>query len=220
MRVAFIPVMLLALWTAAQTSRADFPTPSPYPVSWQLDFEWSTPERIVVEVPGQTNPQPFWYMTYRVTNNTDTEQTFLPHFELLTEDGNVHRSDRNIPLVVFEAIKKREKNPYLELPGKVAGTIRVGEDQAIDSVAIWPEPSPEMGRFSIFVSNLSGESVIMKKTDDGYKPVKSGEELVGVDQKDLLVLRKVLQLNFLIRGDEVFPGEDEVNENPSQWVMR
>jgi hypothetical protein len=35
-----------------------------------------------------------------------------------------------------------------------------------------------------------------------------------------VILRKTLQLNYLVRGDDVYPGEDEVNENPQEWVMR
>jgi hypothetical protein len=60
-----------------------------------------------------------------------------------------------------------------------------------------------MGRFSIFVSGLSGETATTK----------------GPEGKDV-ILRKTLQLNYLIRGDDVYPGEDDVNENPSEWVMR
>ena len=36
----------------------------------------------------------------------------------------------------------------------------------------------------------------------------------------LTILRKTLQLNFFIRGDEVFPGEDEVNKDSEDWIMR
>ena len=60
-----------------------------------------------------------------------------------------------------------------------------------------------MGAFSIFVQGLSGETARTK----------------GPDGKDV-TLRKTLQLNYLIRGDEIYKGEDQVNENPVQWVMR
>jgi hypothetical protein len=68
-----------------------------------------------------------------------------------------------------------------------------------------------MGRFSIFVGGLSGESTELK--DDKGQPVK------GADGRPT-ILRKTLQLNFFIRGDEVYPGEDEVNINAEAWVMR
>jgi hypothetical protein len=142
-------------------------------------------------------------MTYTVTNNTDKEQLFLPALELLTQDGRIIRNDFKIPRSVFEAIKKREGDRFLQPAALVGGELRLGPDQAKDGVAIWPEPSPEMGHFSIFVSGLSGETATVK----------------GPDGKDI-ILRKTLQLNYLIRGDDIYPGEDEVNENPSEWVMR
>ena len=44
-------------------------------------------------------------------------------------------------------------------------------------------------------------------------------DVKGPDGKPV-ILRKTLQLNYLVRGDDVYPGEDEVNENPEVWVMR
>jgi len=182
-----------------------FPKPATAPVSWELNFTHSKPKRITV------GGDAYWYMTYGVVNNTDEERHFLPSFELVTENGDVLRSDRRIPFNVFQAIKTREKNRFLEHYTAVGGPLRLGEDEAKEGVAIWKEPNPEMGRFSIFVTGLSGEHVIMKDAD-------------GKDRKDAegrpLILRKTLQLNYLIRGDEVYPGEDEVNVNAEEWVMR
>ena len=200
------PLALLVLTVVAflpGQSRADYPKPSPYPKTWQLDFDHSIPKRVVVQTADSNIPKAYWYMTYTVTNNTDKEQLFLPAFEMLTEDGRVIRNDFKIPGSVFDAIKKREGDRFLEPAALVGGEIRLGPSQAKDGVAIWPEPMARMGRFSIFVSGLSGETATVK----------------GPGDKDV-ILRKTLQLNFLIRGDDVYPGEDEVNENPSEWVMR
>src|SRR4051794_3567973 len=138
-------------------SRAEYPTPSVYPISWQLDFDHDLPKRVVVDVPGEGPPRAYWYMTYTVTNNTDQERTFLPIFELLTNDGKVIRSDNKIALKVFNTIKAREGKKLLEEGTQIGGAIRLGETQAKDGVAIWREPDPEMGQFSIFVGGLSGE---------------------------------------------------------------
>jgi hypothetical protein len=185
----------------AASAHADYPKPSPYPTSWELKFEHSLPKRIVVRLPD--GPHPYWYMTYSVTNNSDREQTFFPYFEMLTEDGRLIRSDKSVPQVVFDAIKNRENKKFLEPEWKIEGTIRIGEDQTRDGVAIWPEPTQRLGHFSIFVGGLSGETATVKGPDD--KPV---------------ILRKTLQLNFHIRGDEFYPGEDEVNPVDQQWIMR
>ena len=203
----FIPLFVLAAFVfsavPARSQVEAFPKPSLYPISWELDFEHSMPKRVVVATGPAEAPRAYWYMTYTVTNNTDSEQLFLPWFDLLTNDGRVIRNDFNIPRAVFDAIKRREGARFLQPAALVGGELRLGPDEAKDGVAIWPEPTPEMGRFSIFVTGLSGETATIKGPDD--KPV---------------ILRKTLQLNYHVRGDEVYPGEDEVNENPRQWVMR
>lgn len=181
---------------------ADYPKPSLYPVSWELKFTHSTPKRIVVDIPGQ-GPTAYWYMTYQVTNPTDREVTFLPVFEMLTPNGDVVRSDKNIPGKVLDVIRGREGNSSILSQAQIGGTLRIGEDQAKDGMAVWEEIPGRPGHFSIFIQGLSGETATVK----------------GPDNKDL-ILRKTLQLNYLIRGDEVYPGEDQVNENPSRWVMR
>lgn len=204
-----IAALACAMFTAG--ARADYPQPSVYPIAWEFDFQHSQPKRVVVNVPGSLVPMAYWYVTYTVTNNTDQERPFLPSFEMLTNDGKTISSDKNIPLKVFETIKAREGNRFLEHANTIGGTLRLGEDQAREGVAIWKEPMPEMGSFSIFVSGLSGETVFLK--DD------QGNEIKNPAGRPT-ILRKTLQLNYFVRGDEVYPGEDEVNENPERWVMR
>jgi len=222
--VASTLCLAFALSTAPKARAADYPEPSPYPISWELNFQHDKPKRIVVTVPGQGN-RAYWYLTYTVTNKTNEDRMFLPVFEMVTRDGKVHRSDKGVPLQVFEQIKRQEraKYPFLVPYFKVADTLRVGDDQAKDGVAIWPEPMSEMGNFSIYVSGLSGETVTMKMVNGApvkVKPEHVAMELKGVDEKDVIILRKTLQLNYVIYGDEVYPGLDEVNVQPEKWVMR
>jgi len=171
-----------------------------------------------VDTPDSAVPQAYWYMTYRVTNHTDREQNFLPQFDLLADNGEVSRSDVNIPRRVFDIIKAREHNKYLEPITKAMGVLRIGDAEANDSVAIWPEPQPRMGHFAIFVTGLSGEAITLKSTDGKLIKVANADELK--DKTGLIFLRKTLQLNFFIRGDEVYPGEDEVNKDNEVWIMR
>jgi hypothetical protein len=201
--VRSLTLAMLLLVLPAVAHADPYPKPSLYPKSWELKFEHGKPTRIVVTVPGSAVAQAFWYMTYSVTNNSDKEQLFIPTFDMALEDGRIIHNDFKIPRAVFDEVKKREGLQFLEPAALVAGEIRIGADQAKDGVAIWPEAALRMGRFSIFVTGLSGETATVK----------------GPDGKDV-ILRKTLQLNYLVRGDEVYPGEDEVNENPSEWVMR
>lgn len=199
-RLILLPILLLT--ALPWLSRGEeFPKPSVYPKTWELDFEHSMPKRVEIDL--GSGPRAYWYINYTVTNNTDREQLFLPVFEMLTEDGRIIRNDFKIPRPVFDAIKKREGARFLQPAALVGGELRLGPDEAKDGVAIWPEPTQEMGSFSIFVTGLSGETA----------------NVTGPDAKPV-ILRKTLQLNYLIRGDDVYPGEDEINENPRQWVMR
>ena len=210
-KLVFAICTAFAVCALVSDARADYPKPSPYPISWELGFEHSKPKRIVVDSPGESAPKAYWYMTYTVTNKTDKEQTFLPIFQLVTKEGQVIRSDKNIPSKVFDVIKQREHIKFLEPYTKVAGELRIGDDQAKDSVAIWEEPESKMGTFSIYVGGLSGESVFLKD--------EKGEQTKDADGKPV-ILRKTLQLNYQIPGDEVRPGDDPIIEKDHTWVMR
>jgi hypothetical protein len=97
----------------------------------------------------------------------------------------------------------------------MAGILRVGEDQAKEGVAIWREPSPKMGRFSIFATGLSGEAVILK--DDKGKAV---ERTNPEGKKEPVVLWKTLEIDYLMPGDEKNPGNDVIELVEQKWIMR
>ena len=205
----------------------DFPVPSSYPISWQLDFTHSKPKRIAVDVPGEATPRAYWYMTYTVTNNGDREQRFYPTLDLVTADGQVHPTDQHVSQRVYDQIKGAERNPRLETFLTINGPVRLGPAEARDGVAVWPETQLRMDHFQVYVSGLSGEAVTLKKGEGG-KLVKATTPDLVADAKavaagtpsTLTTLRKTLQLNYFIRGDDVYPGEDEVNVDPEDYVMR
>src|ERR1043166_8839932 len=145
--IAYVCLLILSL-SIIPTSRAEdqFPKPSLYPKTWELDFQHGKPTRVVVQG-GKDVPKAYWYMIYTVTNNSNSEQLFLPSFELVTEDGAIHKSDFRIPKAVFDAIKKREGARFLEPAALIGGELRIGPEQAKDGVAIWPGPTPDMGGF-------------------------------------------------------------------------
>lgn len=192
-------------------SQDGYPRPSIAPVAWQIDFDWRTPRRIVVQLPGQSAPKAYWYMIYTVTNNNDSELFFIPAIEMLMQDGRVIPANRNIPLAVFDAIQKRARGIDLVMPQDMVGDLLRGEDALRSSVAIWEEPSPEMGTFDIFVGGLSGEVAILK--DSSGEPLKDAEG-------DLIRVRKTRQLRFKVRGDDRDKFDDVVNLVLDTWVMR
>jgi hypothetical protein len=219
--------LLLAV-AGLRTAKAapDYPKPSPYPIDWELKFEHGTPHRIAVDVTDSTIPRAYWYMTYTVTNETDKEQRFYPQIDLLTADGNVHKSDEKVPKTVFEQIKQATHNKFLEPYTSISGPIRLGPAEARDGVAVWAETQPRMEHFSIFITGLCGEHVILKNVDGKLVKVDQADDIYNKDteeellKKGLIIMRKTLQLNYYIRGDEVFPGEDEVNKDGEDWIMR
>jgi hypothetical protein len=228
LRVVFFLALTAAVLSFRLVAHAapDFPVPSPYPISWELKFEHGTPHRISVDVTDSTIPRAYWYMTYTVTNDGDKEQKFYPQMDLLTADGKVHKSDEKVPKKVFEEIRLAAHNKYLEPYTSISGPIRLGPAEARDGVAVWPETLPRMEHFSIFVTGLSGEHVIMKTVDGKLVQVDQADDMYSKDSEDdllkkgLVIFRKTLQLKYFIRGDEVYPGEDEVNKDGEEWIMR
>lgn len=217
--VALAAAFLLCLTV---TDRAfSYPKPSINRIAWELDFQYTTPTRITVKAAGADGPRAYWYMPFTVTNLTQDEQPFLPVIELLDDKGKLHKSDQNIPKEVFEEIKKREGKKLMEPLSKVSGRLLVGADQARDSVAIWPEPVERMGSFTIFVSGLSGEAVWYK--DGKETPAKDikwfGDAAAKADAAGE-ILRKTLQLDYQVPGDEFYQGRDKILEKDKRWVMR
>jgi hypothetical protein len=183
--------------------QADYPQPSPYPVSWELTVTHSLPKRILVQGPGDSNPGAYWYLTYHVVNNTDRDKIlFYPNFEMMLEDGQVIRSDMGVSPSVFDAIKQHEHLKYLQGEDVIGGELRQGEDQSKDGVAIWAEPRLRMGTFTIFCSGFWGESAT-----------------VTVDGKDV-TLHKTLQLTYHLDSDENHPGGGDLVAKDELYVMR
>jgi len=207
----FIIAALLLANSALVAEARKFPEPSPFPISWELDFKHSAPRRIIVDAPGASTPMAYWYMTYTVTNRTGIEQNFFPMFELVAADGKAYKGDFLISDEVFNVIKKRENNPLLEKAEKLGGELRQGEDQAKDGVVIWKEPPSSMRTFNIYVYGLSGEHVIMK--DDDGKTIS--------DKDGPVILRKTLELTYSIRGGTgAYVEPNQIESKPERWVMR
>jgi len=195
-----------------------YPKPNPHKISWELDFQHGQPTRILVQEPGGASPRAYWYLAYTVTNNTNEDQLYLPVFELVDEKGNVHRSDKDIPKAVFDTIKTREGKKLMEPIGTVSGKLRVGSDEAKESVAIWAEPMERMGTFTIFVTGLSGEAVWYK--DGKETPMREADWVKVKPENAGEILRKTLALEYQVPGDEFFPGRDRVILKNKDWVMR
>ncbi len=225
-------LMLVAAWgwSAEQPTAVGVgPKPAPTPVSWELDFKYVPPRRIAVEHAGSSQPQVYWYMLYTVTNNTDQTRYFYPTFELVTDDLRVIPTDVGISTVVFEAIKERHKitHPYLVAPSKAIGDLRVGEDYARESVAIWRADDIGTTGFTIFVAGLSGEARVVR--NPSFKPDQPETRTItdaAGRQREVTVnpryftLRKTLELQYLLPASPAARGYVEPELRSARWIMR
>jgi hypothetical protein len=198
---------------------------------WVLDFRFKAPRLIKVDIPGR-GTRICWYLWYQVINHTGKPRTFIPDFELVTQDTDnpgVYR-DEVLPKVQ-DAINKIE-NPtgadYLMAKNSVtiANTpIPPSKEDAypiaITGVAIWDGTAADVkkrdskkkdladsNRYSIFVTGLSNGWVI---TDP---PGGKGGE-------DVVVRRKTLQLNFKRLGDRFSRDSRDISfVAPAEWMYR
>jgi hypothetical protein len=180
---------------------------------WVLHFRFKDPRLITVDIPGR-GKKLCWYMWYQVINYSKDPHTFIPDFELVTQDkGTVYR-DQILP-TVQEAIRK------IEDPGdnlKIKNSVTMGAEpipptkpdaapRAITGVAIWDDKDiAESNRYSIFISGLSNGWAETDPVEPGGKPV---------------VRRKTLRLDFKRVGDQFYQDAREIHfMPPATWIYR
>ncbi len=197
--------------------------PSPAPVSWQLDFEHTHPRRMVVQVPGESEPRVYWYLLYTVTNPTPRTVNFFPIFELLTDDLTVTPTDMGVPKIVFDAIRERHRrtHPDLVSPAEAIGPLRTGADDARESVAIWRAAEVRGNAFTVFVEGLSGETQFLANPA-GQASDQSPEE-ANSDESDTpqrFTLRKTLMLSYGLPGSPRGRANIQAIPRNQRWIMR
>ncbi len=194
--------------------------PGIVPTSWELEFEYRTPQPITILLPGWKEERTFWYMLYTVTNRSGDDHIFVPGFCLYTDSGQVSRADERIPAAVFLAIKKRHNNPLLLDMASVTGKLLQGEDNAKDGVAIWSDFDHKARGFDVFVAGLSGERMKIKLP----KPItvavtdKDGKEKKEI--KTEVILSKTLYLRYFMPGEAAARSAATPKLRKKQWVMR
>lgn len=205
------------------------PQPSIAPKSWQLEFEFEDPRRLVIQIPGEKTPRVYWYMLYNVTNNSNRDVEFMPRFDIVTDKLQVLETDVAADPTVFAAIKKihAKDRPFLLEPLEVMGKLLQGGDNAKDSVAIWRDFTGDARQFTIFVSGLSGESVILPNpTYDSAKPEFVMKDLPGGAKAKIpvnprhFVLYKTLSVAYLLPGDDQSRKEAQPIREKVEWLMR
>ncbi len=180
-----------------------YPQPEVVPTVWLLDFTFDQPRLIpVADLRG--NLRWYWYMTYKVVNNTQAERLLIPEFSIGTDMGDVVEAFDGVPSNVFDAIKAEVGNDLLENPTQMIGRILRGPDHARESVAIWPAFDHDIDLMTVFIAGLSGE------TRNIPHPI-TGEPVV---------MRRTLMLDFATPGTTSPSRAPLIHLADRRWVMR
>jgi hypothetical protein len=179
-----------------------YPQPSAAARSWEFDFTHSKPQPISVRTPDGVRW--FWYMTYKVVNNSGQERVFVPEITIATDQGDIVETGKGVPTTVFPEVKRQANIQLLESPVQVAGRLLQGEDNARESVAIWPAFKHDVDELKIFVTGLSGETQVI------HNPVNN--EPVSV--------RKTLMITYTLPGTGGSPQNQPVLGGDETWIMR
>ncbi len=179
------------------------PEPEAIPRRWQLEIEPGSLRLATVELPGGAK-KAFYYLTYRVINNSGEDLLFAPSFELTSEYGN-RRSGTEVPTEVTRALIAQTQNTYIEDQISIIGQLLQGKENAKDGIVIWPANDLDVDSLVIYAAGFSGEttSVDMPAT------------------KDKVVLRKTFQMNYQVAGDmSQMIGKEIARSESPRWIMR
>jgi hypothetical protein len=189
------------------------PIPKPDSKIWVLDFRFKDPRLIKVDVPGR-GQKVCWYLWYQVINRTKEARTFIPDFELVTHDTHKVFHDQVLPKVQDAIAQVEDPTGYLHIKNSVtiaAEPIPPSREnanpKAVTGVAIWDNVDPDSNNYSIYVAGLSNG---WSQTDNP----------LGAD-KEPVVRRKTLELNFKRLGDRYNMTSDEIHfVSPYRWIYR
>ena len=181
-----------------------YPQPHPSPSGWQLEFQYGSMKQIRLVLPGQSQPQTFWYMPYTVTNNTGRDVDFYPRSYLFTDTGQLIEAMQGVDALAYPVIAKLIGRELLEEELFVRGKLLQGEENARESVIIWRDFDPQAIAFKVFISGLSNETAWVNDPMTGQK----------------FSLVKTLQLSYGLGGDRDISAELSAQRLDEEWIMR
>lgn len=213
MKNGIILLSILGL-TLSATPLFGWPTPSLVDKDgqWTLDVAYEHPRQITVNIPGNTQPQRYWYMIVSLTNHTAREIPFYPAAELVTDTFETVPSGCVIQQQLYEQVKRlhRGSYPFLECLDFTDHIIRQGKDNTRDFVFFWPDFDPQANQVRFFLGGLSNETAAVEhptKVDSLGNPVR-------------IYLQKTLQLVYNIGVDPSLRAKATLNFDSQDWVMR
>lgn len=205
--VALCCVAMTAAWQARPDEVPRIPEPEAIPTRWQLDVEMA-PLRLTSATDREGQIRAYFYVTYKVTNNTGSDLVFAPTFDLATDEGPSIRSGRDVPPEVTKQLVARLENPLLLDQIQILGLLLQGEENAKEGIAIWPADDLKVDEVRVFASGFSGENRTLEYPNpNGGQPIR-------------IVLRKTLMQVYHTPG-VLYPDDSRpFVPGESRWIMR
>lgn len=225
-----LPALILITAAEMAQDRVGGPQkPSPIAIAWEIKFDFVDLKRLPVVSPETGEESIYWYMVYTANNTSDRTQHFFPMFRIVTEDLRIMESDMGIDPFVFDRIKEqyRKTYPYLVPPNRAIGKLMSGDDNARESVAIWPQIDLNVNQFAIYVSGLSGERRFVRNPSyDASKPEtvtvtgSDGRQIEQTVNPKFFTLRKTLKIPYNLPGSPDTRIRAEPQRGKPEWIMR
>ncbi len=205
-------IAIIILLTSINAFSAPQPAIVPRANQWTLNVVFEQPQQIMVKVPGQSKTQRFWYIIVTLTNNSDMDVPFYPTCEMMTDTFQIIGAYHDSENVVFKKIKRRHKKKYPLLESVLHADNRIlqGQDNTKDLVIIWPDFDAKTKNISLFLAGLSNETAVVEHPTE--------KDANGNPEK--LYLRKTLELQYSIGGDEKLRSSSKLAYKGKRWVMR
>ncbi len=192
------------------------PRAGTYTTARQLDVKFYDPQRIALQLTGDSHPTTFWYMLFEVTNNTGRDVEFYPSFRLVTNTLKVVEGGADIPPSVYDAIAARHKGefPFLAPPVKVTGRLLQGNANARASVAVFCMFDPEANSFTVYGSGFSGE--IQRIPNPAFDLNQKESD----NNPRSFILRRTLGITYDLPGAPQTRWRAKPVRRTREWVMR
>lgn len=208
--IALTAVGMATFFAVTSGSAIAAPEPDPVPRKWQLTLETGPMRVMSVDVDG-SGPEParlYYYLTYKVINNTGQDILFTPSFDMTTDEGDLQRSGRGVPGAATEQIVAALENKLLEDQISIVGMLLQGEENAKEGLAVWPVGTAHVRDVKVFARGFSGET----RTIDVYDPKTKGTKRE--------TFRKTLMLQYQPLGEARDMGAQELPRLDERWIMR
>lgn len=187
----------------AAGSLAMAPEPDPVPQRWELQVDTGDLRLTTIDVPN-VGPRKYYFMTYRVTNNSGKDLLFAPAFEMSDGEGGITRSGRDVPLTVTQTLLAQTQNVFIQDQISIIGELLQGAENARDGLVIWPANNLSPDEVVVYAAGFSGETATVN----------------GSDGKTKFVLRKTLRLDYAPPGDLSGVATRGLGLKGRNWIMR